>query len=159
MASAATVHAAIEVAEFFRGHLDRVLPLIGDDSTGEPVGLAARILRYLRMPMLQVGDGWVPRSVVYGRLGNVTADALTAELEALRRAGYAETRTVSTATNTAEQWRDPAYSRFSPSQDSQDSPAGSESWESWVHGNRGIRNHLPPTGTDGVTVPPGAVPV
>src|SRR5665811_1969328 len=90
MLSDTTMQSAIDVAEFFRAHLDRVLPLIGDRSTGEPVGLAARIIRYLRSPELQEGDGWVRRGRLLHKLSNVPADDLTTELSDLKRRGAVE---------------------------------------------------------------------
>lgn len=154
MVSVATIRAAIEVAEFFRRHLDRVLPLIGDSSTGEPVGLEARVLRYLRTPGLHDSDGWVRRGRLLHKLGNVPADDLTSALDSLQHHGIVETRTVGSATKPSEQWR------------IQDAPASKNSNISTFSGPSGDRwgdssntsnsssgqdddTDLQPTGTDG----------
>lgn len=98
MLGADTMADAIAVGEYFREHLDRVLPLIGDTSTGEPVGLAARILRYLRTPDLQDEEGWVRRGDLYNRLRNISASTLSDELRDLESRGAVESRTVPTGT-------------------------------------------------------------
>lgn len=104
LVSEATVRAAIDLAEFFRAHLDRVLPLIGDHRPDDPGRLAARVLRYLRTPDLRDDDGWVGRSVLLQKL-NCTAEDLSEALGDLQRRGAVESRTVGTATKPAEQWR------------------------------------------------------
>jgi len=105
MVAGATMEDAIAVGEFFRGHLDRVLPLIGDTSHVEPVGLARRILRILRMSDLQDAAGWVRRGVMLHKLGNVSAVALTDELVTLQERGEVESQSVSSSTRPSEQRR------------------------------------------------------
>jgi hypothetical protein len=120
MLSEATMTAAIEIAEFFRSHLDRVLPLIGDHSRGEPVGLPGRIHRILRTPDVQDHERWVRRTALLRGLGNVTAHVLTEALTQLYEQGRVEKCTVHTDTKPAEAWRecevpgvkDSNYSRF-----------------------------------------------
>jgi hypothetical protein len=101
-----TMVAAIDVAEFFRQHLDRVLPLIGDHSRGEPVGLPGRILRILRKPAVQDPERWVRRTALLRGLGNVTAHVLTEGLTQLYEQGRVETCAVHTDTKPAEAWRE-----------------------------------------------------
>jgi len=106
MISGATMANAIAVGEFFRDHLDRVLPLIGDTSRGEPVGLSGRITRILRKPRDDNHDGWVRRATILNELRNVSPDALTAGLTSLLKLDQVEMRTVATTTKPAEEWRE-----------------------------------------------------
>lgn len=100
-----TIENAIAVGEWFRSHLDRVLPLIGDQSRDEPVGLSARIVRILRMPDLQEGEGWVRRGRIIHKLGNVPSHDLTDTLRELQTTCVIESRTVESGTKPSEQWR------------------------------------------------------
>lgn len=111
MVSEARMQDAIDVGEWFRSHLDRVLPLIGDHSRGEPVGLSARILRILRIPDLQEGDGWVRRAQLIHKLGNVAAHDLTDTLRELQTRQVVESQIVQSGTRPAEEWR--IYTRTS----------------------------------------------
>lgn len=106
MISETTMGGAIAVVEFFRGHLDRVLPLIGDTSRGEPIGLPGRILRILRKTRTDRPDGWVSRTAIHDELRNVRAEVLTEELTRLFENDQVEKRTVPTATKPAEEWRE-----------------------------------------------------
>lgn len=97
---------AIWLGDFCLCHWDRCLPLIG-----QPVPAAgtskvdARTLRILRDESEQDAEGWVTRSRLLKRLGNVSPADLTAALEALRAAGIGEPRTVETGTKPREEWR------------------------------------------------------
>lgn len=106
MVAETTMLNAIAVGEFFREHLNRVLPLIGESSHGAPVGLAGRITRILRKPRADNRDGWVRRTTIYDELRNVSSDALTSELTHLLGLDQVETRTVATPTKPAEEWRE-----------------------------------------------------
>jgi len=106
MIAETTMQDAIAVGEFFRDHLDRVLPLIGDASRGEPVGLAGRITRILRKTRTDRPDGWVSRTAIHDELRNVRAEVLTEELTRLFENDQVEKRTVPTATKPAEEWRE-----------------------------------------------------
>ena len=109
MVSETTMLNAIAVGEFFREHLNRVLPLIGDNSHGGVVGLAGRITRILRKPRDDNRDGWVRRTAIYDELRNVSPDALTGELTRLLGLDQVETRTVATPTKSAEEWREKTH--------------------------------------------------
>lgn len=113
-----TMHDAIAVGEFFRAHLDRVLPLIGDTRPATTVGLSARVLRLLRQDHLQDPLGWVGRAQLLRGLGNVSTSELSDELSDLLERGVVETRTRATGTRTAEEWR---LVHAPGSKDSQDS--------------------------------------
>jgi hypothetical protein len=96
---------AIAVGEYFIGQLDRVLPLIGDSSRMHHTGLAGRIIRILKRESVAGVEGWVRRSVITKRLGNVHSDELSHQLEELRLDGILDHRTVKTNTRPAEEWR------------------------------------------------------
>lgn len=115
LVSEARMTDAIALGEFFRGHLDRVLPLIGDTSTGHLVGLPARLARILRREATQENDGWVRRRTIISALGNVRSPALTEALMSLQANDQVESRTVATATKPADEWRwiDPESHRAS----------------------------------------------
>ena len=66
-------------------------------------GLATRILRILRTA--DSDGGWVARTDIYRRLGNITADELTAALDRLVAAGKVERRIGASATKRNEQYR------------------------------------------------------
>lgn len=105
MISADRMCDAIELGEFCRAHLDRVLPLIGEVSIGRAGGVKLRVLRILENEGANQEDGWVSRRTLFKGLGNVKADDLTAALEQLLEEGTAERRTESTATKPREDWR------------------------------------------------------
>lgn len=103
--SDSTMQAAIAVVEFFRAHLELVLPLIVESSNAAPVGLSTRILSYLRRQDLRDAEGWVSRSDLYRRLGNVAAQDLKDALAELRDRGAVESTMKPTDTKPAELWR------------------------------------------------------
>ena len=106
LVSADRMNDAIAVGEFFRRHLDRVLPLIGDHSQGEPVGLNGRVLRILRSQATQENEGWVSRTLILRKLGNVSATQLTESLTQLFEQGRVESRRVEGETKPTEEWRE-----------------------------------------------------
>jgi hypothetical protein len=105
MVSRERMQDAIDLGEFFRSHLDRVLPLIGDSSRDESVGLPGRIIRILRKESLDTSEGWIRRGVLLNRLRNVSADTLSEALSELQDEDRVESRPVQTATKPAEEWR------------------------------------------------------
>jgi hypothetical protein len=100
--SAETMADAIELLEYFRGHLARALPAFGAAVT---VNRQMRILRILRTHETDSSDRWVGRSTIYNGLRNVKPDDLTAALEALEASGQIERHREPTPTKPAEQWR------------------------------------------------------
>jgi hypothetical protein len=96
---------ALELAEYIRAHLHRVLPLIGDVSASAAGGTGMRIHRILMNADLQDADGWVTRRDIMQKLGNVLADDLTQALADLAEASIIETRTIPTAPKPREEWR------------------------------------------------------
>jgi hypothetical protein len=113
---------AIALGEFFRDHLDRILPLLGDHSHGGISGLEARVARVLRKEATAENEGWVRRRVIIERLGNVRSEDLTTCLEEMQEFGKVEHRAVTTATKPAEEWRlkiAATLSNWSYSRDSQ----------------------------------------
>ncbi|MGC4108706.1 MAG: DUF3987 domain-containing protein [Thermomicrobiales bacterium] len=97
---------AIWLGDFCLTHWDRCLPLIGQPAPTMGHGrVDARSLRILRDEREQDAKGWVTRSRLSKRLGNVSPADLTAALEALRAAGIVEPRTVETGTKPREEWR------------------------------------------------------
>ncbi len=110
---------AIELGEFFREHIGRLLPLLRTATPTQTAGLSSRILRILRIFPGDEADGWVARSDIINGLRTVKADEMTAALAALHSAGVVERRTTATATKPIEQWRlssndDSEYSEDSP---------------------------------------------
>jgi hypothetical protein len=108
MVSGERMQDAIELGEFFRAHISRFLVLLPSTAPTQSAGLSARIVRILRiLPMDQgnAGGGWVTRSDLLRRLGNVKTDDLTPALVRLQAAGTAERRTRATATKPLEEWR------------------------------------------------------
>lgn len=108
---------AIELGEFFRAHIGRLLPLLGAAGDSRPAGLSARIHRILRNAASDDVEGWVSRSAILDGLRNVRTDDLSTALSASLSAGTVETRTVPTPTKPVEQWRmrrgeDSDYSDF-----------------------------------------------
>jgi hypothetical protein len=103
-----TMEYAITLLEYFRAHLARVLPAFGSAATA---GVELRVLRILRNPKAPADGGWVSRTEISKRLGNVRPDALSAALAALLVDGIVEREVRPTATKPAEWWRlapDPA---------------------------------------------------
>src|SRR5215216_865106 len=78
--SAKTMQDAITLLEYFRGHLDRVLPALGVTAGS---GVKTRIIRILRTSKTKTVEGWVTRSAILKELRNVTPDDLTAALDDL----------------------------------------------------------------------------
>lgn len=106
MISAEVLADAIWLGDFCLTHWDRCLPLIG-----QPVPAAgtskvdARALRILRDESEQDAEGWVTRSRLSKRLGNVSPADLTGALAALHAEGIVERRMVETNTKPREEWR------------------------------------------------------
>jgi hypothetical protein len=96
---------AVALGEFFRAHLDRVLPLIGDASAVGDVGLRRRVLRLFQKHRPTTYGGWLRRSVLLNGLGNVLTDQLSEVLNELEADGIVERREVSSSTKPAEEWR------------------------------------------------------
>lgn len=158
MLQAETMRAAIAVAEFFRTHLDRVLPLLSNPRNAGMPSVDMRILRHLRNTENQNADGWVARSVLYNRLRNVEASAFSDALERLATAGAIESRTNATATKPAEAWRIREQTSFIHSDYSED-PSGTApiepekiriigTYEPGITESEDDAGHQP-TGTDG----------
>ena len=101
--SAETMGDAIEVTEYFRSHLDRVLPAFGASASALGAGLSGRVLRALSR--VTEGDGWASRSLLLRTLGNVPAAELSAGLADLLAVGKVQTRTLPTAPRPTEEWR------------------------------------------------------
>ncbi|MDP9362889.1 MAG: DUF3987 domain-containing protein, partial [Chloroflexota bacterium] len=90
---ARTVLDAVEVIEYFRAHLGRVLPAFGGIGSTKSAALKDRIVRVLD----KAGGEWVARRELRRGLGNsVPADDVAAALAALEAEGRAENRTVPT---------------------------------------------------------------
>jgi hypothetical protein len=107
MLNAARMEDAIELGEFFRAHIGRFLALLNAAAPASFAGLATRIERILRTA--DSDDGWVARTEIYRRLGNITADELTAALDRLIEAGRIERRIAPSTTKPAEQYRISSY--------------------------------------------------
>lgn len=106
MISAEVLTEAIWLGEFCLIHWDRCLPLIGQPVPAMGTSrVDARALRILRDEREQGAEGWVARSRISKRLGNVSPSDLTAALEALRAEGIVEHRTIATGTKPREEWR------------------------------------------------------
>jgi hypothetical protein len=108
MLSAERMLDAIELGEFFRAHISRFLALLQSTMPTQFAGLSARIVRILRILPTDSGDaagGWVTRSDLLHRLGNVKTDELTVALDALLVAGTVDRRTRTTPTKPVEEWR------------------------------------------------------
>jgi hypothetical protein len=135
MVSAERMEDAIELGEFHRAHIGRFLALLKTSAPSCHAGLRARIVRILRMAQGENNDGWVSRSDLLRRLGNVKTDDLTAALTGATDAGIVEKRINPTTTKPSEEWRlTPEsdhdngskysnYSHYSP----QDAPESGES--------------------------------
>ncbi len=92
---------AIELSEWFRAHLDRVLPLFKVVGSGQPRGLTARIVRHLR----RADGAWVTRSTLYNQLRNVSGEQLGESLAAMERDGLIERSAGDAVTKPIERWR------------------------------------------------------
>ncbi|MDP9362639.1 MAG: YfjI family protein, partial [Chloroflexota bacterium] len=124
MVSAERMADAIELGEFFRAHVGRLLPLLGSAGDSRSAGLSTRILRILRNPEASEeagGAAWVTRSTILNQLRNVKAEELSCALFALRDAGRVESATRPTSTKPVELWR---LSRREDSDISEISPSG-----------------------------------
>jgi hypothetical protein len=100
--STETMRDAIELLEYFRDHLVRVLPAFGTRVTG---GIKSRILRILRTSKTRTDEGWVTRSDLSNGLRTVTPDELTGALNELLLAKIVERDVKTTATKPGERWR------------------------------------------------------
>lgn len=96
---------AIWLGDFCLTHWDRCLPLIGQPASSTGSRVDVRALRILRDASEQDAEGWVTRSRIAKRLGNVSPTDLTDALEALRAEGIVERRIVETSTKPREEWR------------------------------------------------------
>jgi hypothetical protein len=135
MVSAERMEDAIELGEFHRAHVSRFLALLKASAPSCHAGLRARIVRILRMAQGESIVGWVSRSDLLRRLGNVKTDDLSAALAGMTDAGAVEKRVNPTTTKPSEEWRltpEPHhdygskysnYSHYSP----QDAPEPEES--------------------------------
>lgn len=100
--SAATMRDAIEVVEYFRAHLGRVLPAFGAAPPADGAGVPARVLRAIA----GAAPGWIARSAIGEQLGgHVPAAAVGAALERLEARGAVERRSVATGGRGREEWR------------------------------------------------------
>ena len=100
--SAETMADAIELLEYFRGHLSRVLPAFGASAR---TGTQSRIFRILRSAKAKTAPGWISRSEIGNALRTVTPGELTAVLEKLLTDGVVERDVRKTATKPSEWWR------------------------------------------------------
>ncbi|MDP9355216.1 MAG: DUF3987 domain-containing protein [Chloroflexota bacterium] len=100
--AAGTLQDAIQVVEYYRAHLGRVLPAFGAPIPMGNAGLASRILRVLE----RARPAWVGRSELAIRLGgHDPAEAVGAALEWLLAVGRVSRRTVSSGGRPREEWR------------------------------------------------------
>lgn len=102
---------AIEVTEWFRAHLDLVLPLFQAAGSGQPQGLGSRVLRQLRRHADAWRRGherseWMSYSALYNALRNVPADALKPALATLEAQGTIERQAGKATTKPLEEWRE-----------------------------------------------------
>jgi hypothetical protein len=97
-----SMEAAIELLEYFRDHLARVLPAFGAMTTAR---LHTRITRIIRTAEPKAEGDWVARTAILDGLRNVTPETLTATLSALEASGRLESRRVATGTKPREEWR------------------------------------------------------
>lgn len=101
---------AIWLGGYCLAHWDRCLPLIGQPVPALGTRVDARALRILRDQVEQDPAGWVTRSRISKRLGNVSPADLTAALDALRTDRIAERQVIETGTKPREEWRTVAIS-------------------------------------------------
>ncbi len=109
MLNAMRMEDAIELGEFFRAHIGRFLALLNAAAPTGSAGTDTRIERILRTPKEPAAEGWVMRTEIYRRLGNITAEELTAALDRLIEADRIERRIEPSATKPAEQCRLSSY--------------------------------------------------
>ncbi len=106
MVTEQTMASAIELSDWWRGHINRYLWLLGKQAANPAESpLATRILRVLRKDRDPDRAGWVRRSELYHELGNVAAEDLSDSLAALLREERIERREERTATKPVEWWR------------------------------------------------------
>jgi hypothetical protein len=99
--AAETMAAAIDLLEYFRAHLSRVLPAFGARTRA---GTQTRILRILRSTQT-AADGWVGRSEIGTALRTIRPREMTATLERLLAEGVVERDVRKSATKPSEWWR------------------------------------------------------
>jgi hypothetical protein len=100
--SAKTMEAAIELLEYFRAHLDRVLPAFGVSVTA---GIKTRITRILRTSPQRDAEEWVTRTDISAGLRNVSPEEVTKALEEMLADGIVERKSRPTRTKPVELWR------------------------------------------------------
>jgi hypothetical protein len=100
--AAGTMADAIELLEYFRGHLSQVLPAFGASAR---TGTQSRIFRILRSAKAKAPSGWISRSEIGDALRTVSPGELTAVLEKLLLDGVVERDVRKTATKPSEWWR------------------------------------------------------
>ncbi len=99
---AGTLRDAIQIVEYYRAHLGRVLPAFGGPVPMGSAGLASRILRVLE----RARPDWVGRADLAVRLGgHDPAEAVGAALEGLLAVGRVSRRTVASGGRPREEWR------------------------------------------------------
>jgi hypothetical protein len=113
-----TVSDAIQVVEYFRGHLVRVLPRFAAMGSTKSAGLATRILRVLG----KANGAWVARRELRRGLGNsVPSEDVDTVLALLEGEGRVENREVPTGARPRQESRIPsphnAYMHNSPDED------------------------------------------
>jgi hypothetical protein len=97
-----TMYAAIDVIEYLRKHLVRILPRFAATGSLKEAGIEARVMRVLN----KHNGEWVARRALQKGLGNsVSADELTSVLKAMEAQGRIETRTVATGARPREECR------------------------------------------------------
>jgi hypothetical protein len=97
-----TMEGAIELAEYFRAHAQRVLPALSVNAAPRSLRLASPLLG-----LMQDADGaWVSRTDLHRGLNrHVAADDLDEALAVLEARALAERQSVSTGGRSAEMWR------------------------------------------------------
>jgi hypothetical protein len=93
---------AITLLQYFRGHLDCVLPAFGVTAAS---GTKNRILRILRTSKSKTDEDWVTRFDLSSGLRTVAPDDLSAALHKLRTVGIVEKGIQPTAAKPVERWR------------------------------------------------------
>ncbi|MDQ3694292.1 MAG: DUF3987 domain-containing protein [Chloroflexota bacterium] len=122
MVTEQTMVYAIELSDWWRGHINRFLWLLGKHvANAAETPLKMRIVRILRKDRDDDRARWVTRSDIYRELRNVSPDELSAALAALHGEGVIERREAATATKPVEWWRvrtqHSHYSHYSPEPD------------------------------------------
>jgi hypothetical protein len=115
---------AIELGEFFRSHVGRFLPLLGEVQAPRSAGTATRVLGVLRREGATTEGRWVSRSTLLNKLRTVSAMALSATLAALKESARVECRVVPGPTKPTEEWRLDRSFEISDSDDSEDRERG-----------------------------------